>query len=103
MAKGRPGAWRDEAIPRSPVIARRVAPKQSSNRWEFDSLALAMRLLPWMASMQKLQRSGVPEHFSAAKTHESILPRLVTAQRGEVLAMTACTCYQGSEKVFTLV
>jgi hypothetical protein len=34
--------------------------------------------------MQKMQ-----EHFSAAKTHKSVLPRLVTAQRGELLAMTA--------------
>jgi hypothetical protein len=38
--------------------------------------------------MQKMQRSDVSEHFSVAKTHESVLPRLVTAQRGEVLAMT---------------
>jgi hypothetical protein len=33
--------------------------------------------------MQKMQ-----EHFSVAKTHESVLPRLVTAQQGELLAMT---------------
>ena len=37
-----------------------------------------------------MQRSGVPEmqeHFSVAKTAK-VLPRFVTAQRGEVLAMT---------------
>jgi hypothetical protein len=38
--------------------------------------------------MQKMQRSDVSEHFSAAKTVKSVLPRLVIAQRGKVLAMT---------------
>jgi hypothetical protein len=28
----------------------------------------ALRLLPWMACMQKMQRSGVQEHFSVAMT-----------------------------------
>jgi hypothetical protein len=39
--------------------------------------------------MQKMQRSDVSEHFSVAKTHESVIPRSVTAQRGELLAMTS--------------
>jgi hypothetical protein len=43
----------------------------------------SLRLLPRMACMQKMQ-----EHFSAAKTHESVPPRFVTVQRGEMLAMT---------------
>jgi hypothetical protein len=38
--------------------------------------------------MQKMQ-----EHFSAAKTHESVLPRLVTPLRGELLAMTSFSNY----------
>jgi site-specific recombinase XerD len=48
----------------------------------------SLRLLPRMACMQKMQRSDVSEHFSAAKTHESVPPRFVTVQRGEMLAMT---------------
>jgi hypothetical protein len=50
--------------------------------------ALAILVGQALACMQKMQRSGVPEHFSAAKTNESVLPRLVTAQRAEKLAMT---------------
>jgi hypothetical protein len=50
--------------------------------------ALAMLAGQALACMQKMQRSDVSEHFSAAKTHESVPPRFVTVQRGEMLAMT---------------
>jgi hypothetical protein len=70
-----------EAISQQFVIAS--AAKQSFwagiSPWEIASL----RLLPWMACIQKMQ-----EHFSAAKTHELVLAGFVTAQRCELLVMT---------------
>jgi hypothetical protein len=40
----------------------------------------SLRLLPWMACMQKMQRSDVSEHFSAAKTGGLLTTRSMPAR-----------------------
>ena len=44
--------------------------KQSPDDYSCAGEIASLRLLPWMACMQKMQRSDVSEHFSVAMTRK---------------------------------